>query len=48
MRLFLDTSALAKLFIPEARTAELSAMVSQADVEIWVSELARLEFHSLA
>jgi predicted nucleic acid-binding protein len=48
VRLFLDTSALAKLFVPEAGTAELSAMVSQADVEIWVSELARLEFHSLA
>ena len=48
MRLFLDTSALAKLFVPEAGTAALIAMVSQPDMEIWVSELARLEFHSLA
>jgi predicted nucleic acid-binding protein len=47
VRLFLDTSALAKLFVPEAGTAELNAMLSQPDVEIWVSELARLEFHSL-
>lgn len=48
MRLFLDTSALAKLFVPETGTAELNAMLSQADMEIWVSELARLEFHSMA
>lgn len=47
MKLFLDTSALAKLFVPEAGTAELNAMVSQPDMEIWVSELARLEFQSL-
>ena len=47
MRLFLDTSALAKLFVPEAGTAELNTLLSQPDVEIWVSELARLEFHSL-
>lgn len=48
MRLFLDTSALAKLFVPEAGTAELNALLAQPDMEIWVSELARLEFHSLA
>lgn len=47
MKLFLDTSALAKLFVPEAGTAELNAMLSQPDLEVWVSELARLEFHSL-
>ena len=38
---------MAKLFVPEAGTAELNAMLSQPDMEIWVSELARLEFHSL-
>ena len=48
MRLFLDTSALAKLFVPETGTAALNAMLARPDTEIWVSELARLEFHSLA
>ena len=48
MRLLLDTSALAKLFVPEAGTAELNAMLPQPDMEIWGSELARLEFYSLA
>ena len=48
MRLFLDTSALAKLFVPEAGTDEMNAMMAQDGLEIWISALAPLEFHSLA
>ena len=48
MRLFLGTSALAKLFVPEAGTDEMNAMMAQDGLEIWISALALLEFHSLA
>lgn len=48
MRVFFDTSALAKLFVPEAGTDEMNAMLAQDAIEIWVSALAPLEFHSLA
>lgn len=48
MRVFFDTSALAKLFVPEAGTDEMNAMLAQGGMEIWVSALAPLEFHSLA
>ena len=48
MRVFFDTSALAKLFVPEAGTDEMNAMLAQDGMEIWVSALAPLEFHSLA
>ena len=47
MRVFFDTSALAKLFVPEAGTDEMNAMMAQDELEIWVSALAPLEFHSL-
>ncbi len=48
MRVFFDTSALAKLFVPEAGTDEMNAMLAQNGMEVWVSALAPLEFHSLA
>jgi uncharacterized protein with PIN domain len=48
VRVFFDTSALAKLFVPEAGTDEMNAMLAQDGMEIWVSALAPLEFHSLA
>ena len=48
MRIFLDTSALAKLFVPEAGTDKMNALLAQTGMEIWVSALAPLEFHSLA
>jgi predicted nucleic acid-binding protein len=48
VRVFFDTSALAKLFVPEAGTDEMNAMMAQDGLEIWVSALASLEFHSLA
>ena len=48
MRVFFDTSALAKLFVPEAGTDEMNAMLAQAGMEVWVSALAPLEFHSMA
>lgn len=48
MRVFFDTSALAKLFVPEAGTDEMNAMMAQDGMEIWVSALEPLEFHSLA
>lgn len=48
MRVFFDTSALAKLFVPEAGTDEMNALLAQVGMEVWVSALAPLEFHSLA
>ena len=48
MRVFFDTSALAKLFVPETGTDEMNALLAQAEMEVWVSALAPLEFHSLA
>ncbi len=47
MRLFLDTSALAKLFVEEIGTPEITARVTAAGADIWVSQLASLEFHSV-
>ncbi len=48
MRVFFDTSALVKLFVPEAGTDEMNAMLAQAGMEIWISALAPVEFHSMA
>jgi predicted nucleic acid-binding protein len=48
VRVFFDTPALAKLFVPETGTDEMNAMMAQDGLEIWVSALAPLEFHSLA
>ena len=39
MRVFFDTSALAKLFVPEAGTDEMNAMLAQDGMEVWVSTL---------
>ena len=42
MRLFLDTSALAKLFVEEMGTPEVTARVIAAGTDVWVSQLASL------
>ncbi len=47
MRLFLDTSALAKLFVEELGTPEITARVAASGGDVWVSELAPVEFHSV-
>ena len=37
MRIFFDTSALAKLFVPEAGTDKMNALLAQTGMEIWAS-----------
>lgn len=44
MILFLDTSALIKFFHREENTSVVVSIMSDLTNEIWVSELARLEF----
>jgi len=46
MRFFFDTSALVKLFYVESGTELVTQIIEQADSEIWISDLARLEFTS--
>ena len=44
MILFVDTSALVKFFHREEGTDVVVSIISDLDNEVWVSELARLEF----
>ena len=46
MNFFLDTSALVKLFHVEPGTDIVTRIVQHAASEIWISDLARLEFTS--
>jgi uncharacterized protein len=46
MNVFLDTSALVKLYHDEEGTTELMAILTRGIDEIWLSELAMLEFRS--
>lgn len=46
MKLFFDTSALIKYFHEEEGTFEVTALINSNDNEIWISELARVEFLS--
>jgi len=44
MILFFDTSALVKFFHQEKGTNVVASLISDTDNEVWISELARLEF----
>jgi len=46
MNLFFDTSALVKYFHIEEGTDKVTALIRNSDHEIWVLELARIEFMS--
>ncbi|MBV5338470.1 MAG: type II toxin-antitoxin system VapC family toxin [Deltaproteobacteria bacterium] len=46
MRFFFDTSALVKFFYVESGTRIVTQIMEYADSEIWISDLARLEFTS--
>mgnify|MGYP001237550124 CR=1 FL=1 len=46
MKLFFDTSALVKFFHEEEGSDEVTALINSPENEIWISELARLEFIS--
>lgn len=46
MKLFFDTSALIKFFHEEEGTSKVTALINSGDNEIWISELARVEFLS--
>ena len=46
MRFFFDTSALVKFFYVESGTRIVTQIMEYADAEIWISDLARLEFTS--
>jgi predicted nucleic acid-binding protein len=46
VNLFFDTSALVKYFHPEAGTAQVVSLIEDAANDIWVSDLARVEFIS--
>lgn len=46
MTLFFDTSALVKYFHVEEGTEQVTALINESDNEIWVLELARIEFIS--
>jgi len=46
MKIFLDTSSLVKLYHEEEGTSELLATLSKGVDEMWLSELAILEFRS--
>lgn len=46
MNLFFDTSALVKYFHLEAGTAEVIELIDNPVHQIWVSDLARIEFIS--
>ena len=47
MRLFLDTSAMVKLFVEEPGSEAMSGRVEEPGAEIWVLDLAALEFSSM-
>lgn len=46
MRFFFDTSALVKFFYIESGTEFVTQIIEHTDSEIWISDLARLEFTS--
>lgn len=46
MNLFFDTSALVKYFHAEAGTAQVISLIEEPTNDIWVSDLARIEFIS--
>jgi predicted nucleic acid-binding protein len=46
MNVFLDTSAIVKYFHVEEGTEAVTALVQADDNDIWVSELAKIEFVS--
>ena len=47
MNLFFDTSALVKFFHEEDGTDRVTMWITSPDNEIWVSEIAHLEFISV-
>jgi predicted nucleic acid-binding protein len=46
VNLFFDTSALIKYFHPESGTVEVIELIENPVHQIWVSDLARIEFIS--
>lgn len=46
MKLFFDTSALIKFFHEEEGTSAVTALINSGANEVWISELARVEFFS--
>jgi uncharacterized protein with PIN domain len=46
MNFFFDTSALVKFFHVEAGTELVTQIMEHSSSEIWISELARIEFIS--
>ncbi len=46
MNLYFDTSALVKFFHVETATEEVTKMINSKDNNIYISELAKLEFYS--
>lgn len=46
MNIFIDTSALVKYFHEEEGTSSVTEIINDADNDIYISELARLEFVS--
>jgi uncharacterized protein len=46
MKLYFDTSALVKFFHEEEGTQEVTDLITAKDNEVWVSELAKIEFLS--
>ena len=46
MRFFFDTSALVKFFYVESGTEIVTQIMEHTSSEIWISDLARLEFIS--
>ena len=46
MNLFFDTSALVKFFHEEEGTEEVTELILDASHQVWISDLARLEFLS--
>ena len=43
---FLDTSALVKLYHQERGTEIVEALAAEPTAQLWISDLARAEFHS--
>jgi len=48
MRFFFDISALVKFFYVESGTEIVTQIMEHTSSEIWISDLARLEFTSLS
>ncbi len=46
MILFFDTSALVKVFHEEKGSEVVTSLIKAKDNEVWISELARIEFLS--